>query len=994
MSMLSIQKYFQVIILFFLLGTANHIVAQPNSYIRIDSKTKPKQYETKILPVEKSNDQEIESGKGELRGLKKFMQGTYSHFNFLFNANTKLNDAKEMAQMQFQDDYTRLLPYDNYDTAAMAQNYFLDTAIEKANGSLVLHDIRNQWNDEVYLILGKAFYYKEMWDSAALHFQYLNYAFAPKDEGYDIPIGSNISNKEQEFSIASRKQKGLLKHNPRRNEGLIWLARSLVMAGDIPTGKNLLDMLYQDEHFPKNLLPQLNDCNARAFYFAHQYDSAAFYMDASHEVAANNLDKSRRRYLAAQLWNLSNHPEEATKDFEYAASHSPNILMEVYALLQLSDLDSASNNQLDRLLTLSKKGKYKDYQDLIFYLLGQKYLAQNDSTNAVKYFGASTQTQIANNSEWKNRSFQKLGDIGENRFDFNMLVANYDSINGMFGKPEELQNLQNRKSATQELSKSLRQIYVQDSLLQLAALSEKEQDRILKAHLRHIRKLLGLKDQDNTPFNPLFNNGNTVQTDLFSGVNNESGQWYFNNNDVKTKGYQSFIVKFGMRPNIDNWIRQSVVQSAAMQQNAQQQTSTNTSAPSIDSSLINMQYLKDQLPNTPEKKEIALRTMADNYLAAGKTMENKMYNYPAAIWFYQQAGSVEPSYKKNDEELLYHLSTSYHENSNRKAATTMRDQLKKQFPNSIYLQNRQPQNPNADSVTSESTAVGKTYANIYNEMISGAFAQAKTDKQKADSIYGKQYWTPQLLYIESIYHVSERQDSTAISKLNTLLQMFPQSPIKPQAETMISVLSRKKEIEVYLTKLQITKLEDTDEVFIRKGIDEHFNVKIKDKGPIQLKDTVASNIKQNLALNIPKVNAAPVDTTSKNGIPPYIISVDSPHYVMVLLDKVAKVFATETGNAFNRFNRQNYGGQNLGLHSQALDERFQLVLIGPFKDAGDAYIYIDKVAPITPTRILPWLAKDKYSFSMISDHNLGILVQYKNLDDYKAKLHEKLPGKF
>ncbi|PZP39374.1 MAG: hypothetical protein DI598_20020, partial [Pseudopedobacter saltans] len=460
--------------------------------------------------------EEIETGKSKLRGFKKFMQGTYTHFNFLLNANQKLNTSLDIAQTEFQDDYTKLLPYDNYDLKRFAQNTYLDTAIEKANGSLLLHDIRNEWNDEVYLILGKSFYYKSMWDSAAIHFQYLNYAFAPKDDGYDIPIGSNISNKEQELTIVSPKQKGFLKHNPRRNEGLIWLAKSLIMGGDITTGKGILDLLYGDPHLPKELIPKLNDCNARAFYFLGKYDSAAYYMDQSFAVAANNLDKSRRKFLAGQLWLLGNHDEESTKDFEYAASHSPNILMEIYALLHLSNIDSSSNNQqnqLDRLLTLSKKGKYKDYQNMIYYMMGEKYLSQNDTSNALKYYTLGTKASSNLDNQWKDRSFQKIGDISQNRFKFNELVNNYDSIKSPFGKGEEYKLVSDRKTAASALSRPLKDIFVQDSLLALAALPEKEQEKILKARLKQIRKALGLKDQDNMGNAPIFNN-NTTTTDL------------------------------------------------------------------------------------------------------------------------------------------------------------------------------------------------------------------------------------------------------------------------------------------------------------------------------------------------------------------------------------------------------------------------------------------------------------------------------------------------
>ncbi|MGL1549032.1 hypothetical protein ACSTJL_23745, partial [Vibrio parahaemolyticus] len=44
------------------------------------------------------------------------------------------------------------------------------------------------------------------------------------------------------------------------------------------------------------------------------------------------------------------------------------------------------------------------------------------------------------------------------------------------------------------------------------------------------------------------------------------------------------------------------------------------------------------------------------------------------------------------------------------------------------------------------------YQDIYERFISGQFEEAKQRKLAADKQYGKNYWTPQLLFIESIYY--------------------------------------------------------------------------------------------------------------------------------------------------------------------------------------------------------------------------------------------------
>ena len=108
-----------------------------------------------------------------------------------------------------------------------------------------------------------------------------------------------------------------------------------------------------------------------------------------------------------------------------------------------------------------------------------------------------------------------------------------------------------------------------------------------------------------------------------------------------------------------------------------------------------------------------------------------------------------------------------------------------------------------DSATQE-------YENVYNLFIEGNFEQAKAEKSKAYSLYGKSYWTPQLLYIESIYFVSKHDDTTAISTLTDLTNEFATSPLSQKAQTMIEVLRRRGEIENYLTNLQITRLPDDE----------------------------------------------------------------------------------------------------------------------------------------------------------------------------------------
>ena len=56
--------------------------------------------------------------------------------------------------------------------------------------------------------MGKAYYFQEQTlDSAYLTFQYINYAFSPKEkDGYDKPIGSNANEGGNAFSISTKEK--------------------------------------------------------------------------------------------------------------------------------------------------------------------------------------------------------------------------------------------------------------------------------------------------------------------------------------------------------------------------------------------------------------------------------------------------------------------------------------------------------------------------------------------------------------------------------------------------------------------------------------------------------------------------------------------------------------------------------------------------------------------------------------------------------------------
>ena len=81
-----------------------------------------------------------------------------THYNYYFNANNKLNAVVERAVMSNQDDYTKLLsfyPYSLQNTST--QKTELDSVIYKCTAGILLHDLRSDWVDNLYLLIGKSY---------------------------------------------------------------------------------------------------------------------------------------------------------------------------------------------------------------------------------------------------------------------------------------------------------------------------------------------------------------------------------------------------------------------------------------------------------------------------------------------------------------------------------------------------------------------------------------------------------------------------------------------------------------------------------------------------------------------------------------------------------------------------------------------------------------------------------------------------------------------
>ena len=196
------HTFFPLLVLFCLISAT--VIGQPTwTFDPFGKEKKPKEFEEKVLRSEKT-------GEKKFNKVTHLTQNTVSHYNYYFNATNKLNKVIEMAKSSQIDDYTRLLPFYPYSLEITAsQKTELDSVIYKATAGILLHDLRTDWVDNMYLLIGKSYYYRKLFDSAALTFQFINYNLFPrkKNEDDNRIVGANNTATSTKLSIADREKR-------------------------------------------------------------------------------------------------------------------------------------------------------------------------------------------------------------------------------------------------------------------------------------------------------------------------------------------------------------------------------------------------------------------------------------------------------------------------------------------------------------------------------------------------------------------------------------------------------------------------------------------------------------------------------------------------------------------------------------------------------------------------------------------------------------------
>ncbi|MBX9781928.1 MAG: hypothetical protein K2X48_01410 [Chitinophagaceae bacterium] len=996
-------------------------------------------YTLPLHKPEKYTDKELGSEKTDTKKFtvpRRLFQGMITHYNYYYNANRKLDEIMQRARLAHRDDFNELLSFYNWSTKTTAgDSTELDSILYKATAGIVLHDLRNSYVDNLYQIIGKSYFLWRKFDSAYRIFQFINYNFFPKNKDeYIIVVGSNSHSTNGTLNLATKENKNIVhrafSQPPSRNEALFWLAKTYAEDSLLDESLSLTRLLRKDQFFPERLHSQLDEINAYVFYQRQQWDSAAYYLKGSLVNTENKSELARWEYLLGQLYSLLKQPAEASSYFNKAKTHTTDPVMYIHARIYESQLvkneeGNSIQKALDDLVKLSKKERFDGYEDVLFYAASGMALQLKDTAFAKALLQKSTKYNTENAS-LKNKAFLKLATIAYDQKDYPFAAACYDSLNLQDeALASQSAQLELRKTVLNELVKNINTVKRQDSLQTVAKMPEKEMEAYLKALVKKLRKQRGLKEEESNYTNPalLVNNPNQEQPSLFTNTGGAGSGWYFNNSSVKAKGFSEFVARWGKRPNVDNWRRMGAVNTTLTGGNLNPNNpgdpsgirNVNGNADNVEEELT-VDGLKSKLPLTEEQLKASNKEILSALITQGQIYKNQLEDYEQAALTFEEIWKRFSNYEQ-EEEVLFELFYCYKKAGNTEKSNYFQSQLKQKYPGGeAETKITAASKPKAEVKDAKTIA----YEKIYNLFIEGNFEAAIAEKKIADSVYKKSYWTPQLLYVQALYYIRQRNDSTALQTLNDLETNFPGTPMAEKASVMRDVITRRAEIEDYLTKTNIVR-QPEDAVIIpfdegpkinkaevtdKKETDNKIAIQnkpaqvttIEKPKPVVQKQGIEKEDRNNAKITIG--NKPAVDTTRIKPLKDvkvqmaYTYDDNEPYVVLMVFEKVDPVYISESKIAFQRYNNSAHNNESLQINiHEGKPEELSWIDLGPYPNITSILGYFNELKA-NARQVVPWLPADKYQFIVISQSNLEILKTRQNLEEYRLFIRQYVKDKF
>ena len=730
-------------------------------------------------------------------------------YNTYYNGTLAYIDGSLEKETENKDNYTEQIPLytvSNKNSREIGKANF-DRAIEKCEKAIHQHSIkrRPEWTKnrrktakdiewlsrreynpflwKAWMLMGRSQFYQGDFESAAATFSYMSRLYATQPAIY--------------------------------GKARAWLAKCYIEQ----------NWNYDAEDVIRNMLRDSIHWRAQkewdytfADYYIHtgNAEQAIPYLRKviSHEM--RRKQKAREWYLMGQLQASIGNKKEAYKAFRHVIRQNPPYELAFNARIAMTEVMAKDNagKMISRLKRMAASDNNKEYQDQIYYAIGNIHLSRKDTLQAITAYEKGNQKSTRNGIE-KGVLLLHLGDLYWTKEKFSDARRCYGEAIGLLDKDrKDYQQLANRSKVLDELVPYTDAVQLQDSLQQLARMSEKERnaaiDRVIDALKKKEKEERNRKAEEEAESTLRQDGGNFANNNNFASSNspqksNENsantpanGQWYFYSPLTVSQGKAQFQKLWGKRDNVDNWqrINKTVVANAAgaeemtdeqrdsLAQAAEQEELLKQTSDSAVNDPHRREYYLAQIPFTPEQLAESNKLLEDGLYHAGVIFKDKLDNLPLSRKSLLRLVNNHPDYAHLDD-AYYHLYLLYSRERKPEMAQTYLQKLKAEYPESQWTTLL------SDPYYAENAKRGVQIEDSLYTLTYQAFRDGEYDKVERNAQISRNRFPDganrdKFLFIGGLSKLNDGDIKSCLADLKEVVSKYPDSRLSEMAGMIIN----------------------------------------------------------------------------------------------------------------------------------------------------------------------------------------------------------------
>jgi len=829
-----------------------------------------------------------------------------SHYNAYFLADTKIKSAEDQVIENYKEDYTQILPvFIPIDSATIQQNKVsLDSARELSSKAIDWHRI-SKWVDDSYYLIGKIDYLQARVDDAKNTFRYVN---------------------------SQSKDKDL------RHKALISLLHLYIDQDAVEEANFTIDYLSKEKDI--NTDNTFDLYKTLAYYYEKRGDQNGVIgaLDRAINYTKDKKESSRLYFILAQRYQREGLDALAFDYFQKSLEGNPAYERTFFATLfaqQVAELNASKDLKKVRNYyeDLYKDPKNKDLKDVVIFESALFEEKQNNIPLTLELLHQAAK-EPGSIPRLKGYIYQKLAEIKLDQFNDYRATKYYLDSALTFINPEDpvAKQLAEKKTSLDTYVFHFERIQKNDSLIQLASLTEEEQ--VIRAQeflINEKQRLADLKKEDSpSKSSSIFDNL------LAFGDSGNGSSFYFGNSTALQQGAIDFVRTWGNRTLQDNWRRKAAqFQAAAESTPLLPQESADTGSSDDTNGLPTVETLLASIPKSPSQLEQANGELEDSYFELGKVLFFQMKEAQRSGEYLEQLIQKYPkTVKKPEAYYLLYLGQKEQKGD----GNTYAQLLNLEFPESPYTFS--VNNPEAGVGNKGSLESAKGYEQAYEAYYSGNYSQARDLVFATLEKYPLTRNTEKLLLLNAM--VTGKQESREQFKFK--LEEFIQNA--------------KEEELIALAKAMLQPLLNSEELASKSSSSV---VPQEDQAPKK------EEVKENVAENLVKES-------------PYKATDDQTHIFVVALTPADVETAKNLLGDLEAFHTQSFGNARLRTGNMNLSAQLSIFIISPFSNAEKAMDYLKTFQEKFTSIGLNEEIKNNSFF--ISIENFQVLNRNKDLEEY------------